>query len=105
MIDHGCAVAIATDFNPGSSFSFSIPLLIALAVHQMNMSVEEAITAITLNGAAALHRAHRIGSLEVGKQADIVVLDAPHYAFLSYHLGINQVEKVFKKGVKIYERN
>lgn len=105
MIDHGCAVAIATDFNPGSSFSFSIPLLIALAVHQMNMSVEEAITAITLNGAAALHRAHRIGSLEVGKQADIVVLDAPHYAFLSYHLGINQVEKVFKKGVKIYEQN
>lgn len=98
MIDSGCAVALATDFNPGSGFTFSVPLMIGLAVIYMKMSAEEAITALTLNGAAAVDRADRIGSLEVGKQADMVLLQYPSYKFLPYHTGINIVEKVIKKG-------
>ncbi len=98
MIDSGCAVALATDFNPGSGFTFSVPLMIGLAVIYMKMSAEEAITALTLNGAAAVDRADRIGSLEVGKQADMVILQYPSYKFLPYHTGINIVEKVIKKG-------
>ncbi|MCH3950118.1 MAG: imidazolonepropionase [Acidaminococcus sp.] len=98
MIDSGCAVALATDFNPGSGFTFSVPLMIGLAVIYMHMSAEEAITALTLNGAAAVDRADRIGTLEPGKQADIVILQYPSYKFLPYHTGINIVEKVIKKG-------
>lgn len=98
MIDSGCAVALATDFNPGSGFTFSVPLMIGLAVIYMKMSAEEAITALTLNGAAAVDRADRIGSLEAGKQADMVILQYPSYKFLPYHTGINIVEKVIKKG-------
>ena len=98
MIDAGCAVALATDFNPGSGFTFSVPLMIGLAVIYMHMSAEEAITALTLNGAAAVDRADRIGTIEPGKQADIVILHYPSYKFLPYHTGINIVEKVIKKG-------
>ena len=98
MIDAGCAVALATDFNPGSGFTFSVPLMIGLEVIYMKMTAEEAITALTLNGAAALDRADRIGSLEPGKQADLVILQYPSYKFLPYHTGINIVETVIKKG-------
>lgn len=98
MIDKGCAVALATDFNPGSGFTFSVPLMIGLAVIYMKMTAEEAITALTLNGAAAVDRADRIGSLEVGKQADVVILYYPSYKFLPYHTGINIVDTVIKKG-------
>lgn len=98
MIDAGCAVALATDFNPGSGFTFSVPLMIGLAVIYMKMTAEEAITALTLNGAAAVDRADRIGSLEPGKQADLVILQYPSYKFLPYHTGINIVETVVKNG-------
>lgn len=98
MIDSGCAVALATDFNPGSGFTNSVPLMIALAVIYMGMTVEEAITALTLNGAAAVDRADRIGSVEVGKQADLVILQYPSYKFLPYHTGVNIVETVIKNG-------
>ncbi len=99
MIDAGCAVALASDLNPGSCFSGSIPLLFALACIQMQLSPEEAVTALTINGAAALGRAGEIGSIDVGKQADMVVLQYPSYRFLPYHIGMNIVEKVIKKGV------
>lgn len=98
IIDSGCAVALATDFNPGSSFTFSLPLIIALATLQMAMSPEEAVCAVTLNAAAALARSQHIGSLDVGKAADVVILSYPSHLFLSYHLGINIVEKVIKNG-------
>lgn len=75
MIDAGCAVALATDLNPGSCFSGSIPLTFALACIYMQLTIEEAITALTLNGAAALNRADSIGSIEVGKKGDFVVLN------------------------------
>lgn len=92
MIDGGCAVALASDLNPGSCFSASIPLIFALATIYMGMSIEEAITALTLNGAAAIARAHQVGTLEVGKAGDLVVLQYPNYNFLSYHFGMNLVE-------------
>jgi imidazolonepropionase len=99
MIDAGCAVALATDFNPGSSFTYSIPMLFALACIYMQLSPEEAVTALTLNGAAAVGRADRIGSIDVGKQADLVLLRFPSYRFLPYHVGINLVERTIKRGV------
>lgn len=98
MIDKGCAVALATDFNPGSGFTNSIPLMFALATIYMNMSIEEAITAMTLNGAAAIGRADVIGSIEEGKKADLVILKYPSYKFLPYHTGVNIVEKTIKDG-------
>jgi imidazolonepropionase len=101
MIDMGCAVALATDFNPGSSFTFSIPLIMALATLHMGMTPEESLCAMTLNGAAALGRAKATGSLEVGKQGDAVILAYPSYLYIPYHLGINIVKTVIKKGVVV----
>ena len=99
MIDAGCAVALATDLNPGSCFSGSIPLTIALACIYMKMSVEETITALTLNGAAALNRAGSIGSIEVGKKGDFVVLNTDNYHFLPYYVGMNCVHATVKESV------
>ncbi len=98
MIDAGCAVALATDLNPGSSFTSSIPLTIAIACIYMKMTPEETVMALTLNGAAAVGRADRVGSLDVGKQGDIVILDFPSYKFLPYHVGMNIVDTVIKRG-------
>ena len=77
----------------------SIPLTFALACIYMKMSVEEAITALTLNGAAALNRADSIGSIEVGKKGDFVVLDTDNYHFLPYYVGMNCVNTTVKNGV------
>lgn len=105
MIDQGCAVALATDFNPGSCFSESIPLIAALATLYMNLSPEEAITALTINGAAAIDRAHTIGSIDAGKQGDLVILEFPSYRFIPYHVGVNTVETVIKKGQTVFFKN
>jgi len=78
-----------------------MPLIFALAVLYMGMDVAEALTALTLNGAAALDMASEIGSIEEGKCADILVLDAPSYTHLAYHTGMNLVSAVVKDGVKI----
>ena len=99
MIDSGCAVALATDLNPGSCFSGSIPLTFALACIYMHLTIEEAITALTLNGAAALNRADSIGSIEVGKKGDFVVLNSDNYHFLPYYVGMNCVNTTIKEGV------
>ena len=104
MIDNNCMVALATDFNPGSSFSASVPLLFALACIYMKMSPEEAVTAFTINSAAAVGRADKIGSIDVGKQADLVLLQFPSYKFLPYHVGMNIVEKVIKRGQVLVNR-
>jgi imidazolonepropionase len=98
MIDSGLAVALATDFNPGSCFTESIPLIIALSTLQMKMSIEEVITALTLNGAAALGRADKIGSIDLGKVGDLVIHNCPSYKFLAYHIAYNNVETVIKNG-------
>ncbi|MCH5347094.1 MAG: imidazolonepropionase [Muribaculaceae bacterium] len=103
MIDSGCAVALATDLNPGSCCSGSIPLTFALACIYMNMSIEEAITAMTLNGAAAIGRADTIGSIEVGKRGDIVMLDADTPDFLPYFTGMNIVAMTVNGGRVVYD--
>ena len=90
MIDRGSAVALATDMNPGSCFTESIPLIFALATLYMGMSAEEAVTALTLNGAAALGRADRIGSIDIGKQADLIMLEFPSYTYIPYHIGVSE---------------
>lgn len=104
MIDGGAAVALASDFNPGSCFTNSIPLLVALGCIYMNMSVEEVITALTINGASAVDRADQIGSIEPGKMADIIFLKFPSINFMPYHTAINLVETVIKKGETVYHK-
>jgi imidazolonepropionase len=104
MIDNGCAVALATDMNPGSCFSGSIPLLFALATLHMNMSTEEAVSALTINGAAAVNRADTIGSIDPGKMGDLVILSYPSHHFLPYHIGMNCVEKVIKAGRLVHDQ-
>jgi imidazolonepropionase len=98
LIDAGCAVGLATDFNPGSSMTFSMPMMLTLASTQMQMSPEEAITAATLNGAAALGLAHERGSLEVGKCGDIVLYNVPDYRYIACHYAHNHVSHVFING-------
>ena len=98
LVNAGCAVALATDCNPGSSPTESMPMILALATLGMGLGVAEAITASTLNAAAAIGRAHEIGSIEVGKRADLIVLRAPTYHQLVYHFGVNPVRHVVKNG-------
>jgi imidazolonepropionase len=98
MIEAGCAVAIATDCNPGSSMSENMQLAISLAVIGMGMSLEEALTAATLNGAAAVDRASTHGSIQQGKNADFVLYDIPSLSYLPYHIGVSDVCAVIKNG-------
>lgn len=102
FIEAGTAVALATDLNPGSCFSGSIPLTIALACIYMNMSVEETITALTLNGAAALGMAGEIGSIEVGKRGDLAILEFTDYKMLPYYVGMNCVRSTVHNGRIVY---
>lgn len=102
MIDMGLPVAMGTDFNPGSCYSFSVPLMLSLGALYMGMSPEEALTAVTLNSAAALERSERIGTIEEGKDADLILIDAPSYRFLTYHFGMNLVTTTIKKGKIVY---
>ncbi len=104
MIDQGCAVALATDLNPGSCFTMSVPLVFALATLYMKLTPEEAITAFTVNAAAAVDRAHEVGSIDVGKQGDIVMLEFPSYNFIPYHIGVSTVEKVIKRGKIVFDK-
>lgn len=105
MIDSNCIVALATDLNPGSSFTASIPLLFAISCIYMNLSPEEAVTALTINSAASLNRADRVGSIDIGKQGDLIILDFPSYKFLPYYIGMNCVQTVIKKGEIVVENN
>ncbi len=104
IIDKGCALSIATDFNPGSCFCENIAFAFLLCTLYMNISVEEAVTALTINGAAAVGRENIIGSIDIGKQGDIIVLEFPSYKYIPYHIGVSSVEKVIKKGKLIFDR-
>ena len=101
MIDAGLAVVLATDFNPGSSPSASMPMMLSLAVTQMRMSPTEAITAATINAAASLGRIESIGSLEAGKLANLVIYDCDDYRELAYWFGGSLVRDVFVRGMRI----
>ncbi|MCS1384289.1 imidazolonepropionase [Lysinibacillus sphaericus] len=98
MIDEGVPVAISTDFNPGSSPTMSLPFIMNLACMHMGLTLEEVITATTINAAHALNRGHQIGTLEAGKQADVIILDVANYKQLQYFYGMNHTDTVIKKG-------
>ena len=98
LVEGGVAVALGTDFNPGSCMSFSMPLMMTIACTQMKMTPEEVISAATINAAAALGLSHETGSIEIGKRADLIVLDIPNYQYLPYHFGVNHVCSVIKNG-------
>jgi imidazolonepropionase len=104
IIDQGCAVSLATDFNPGSCFTESIPLIFVLATLYMGITIEEAVTALTINGAAAVDRADRIGSIDVGKTGDVIILEFPSYKYIPYHIGVSCVEKVIKNGNLVFDK-
>jgi len=105
MIEAGAAVALASDYNPGSCYTYSVPLILGLAVIAMQLTTAEALTALTLNAAAAVQRADSIGSIEKGKRADIVLLHAPDYRFLVYKTGLNLVDKVYCAGELAYTKD
>lgn len=98
LIDSGVAVAIASDFNPGSCMSYSMPMMMTIACTQMRMTPEEALVASTLNAAAALNMASTIGSIEVGKNADLIIADVPDWKYLAYHFGTNHIVATIKNG-------
>jgi len=98
LIEAGVPVALATDFNPGTAMNESMPIAIALACLEMGFSPEEAINAATINGAYAIDLHTSVGSIEVGKKADLIVCSIPNYLHLVYHWGINHVHTVVKDG-------
>ncbi len=98
MIEAGVPIALATDFNPGSCPTLSMQMIVALACRHMRLTAAEAINASTINASHAVDRGDRIGSLEVGKQADIIILNIPDHRQLPYWFGMNLVERVIKNG-------
>jgi imidazolonepropionase len=98
LIDAGAAVALATDFNPGSAFCESLPLVCSLAATQLKLSPAEALSACTVNAAYVLGRAGKKGRIAPGYDADLVLLDAPDWRYLAYHLGGNQITRVVLGG-------
>ncbi|MES1243565.1 MAG: imidazolonepropionase [Acidobacteriota bacterium] len=98
LIEAGVPVALATDCNPGSCFTESMPAVFVLAVFELGLTIEESLTAATLNSACSLGLGAEIGSVEAGKRADLVLLDAPNLLHLAYHFGINPVAAVVKGG-------
>lgn len=98
LIDAGAVVALATDFNPGSSMTESQLTILRLGVFTMGMTIEEALNAVTINAAHGIDRDNHVGSLEEGKRMDVLLCDIPNYLHLAYHFGINPVRHVIKSG-------
>lgn len=101
LIENNIPISLATDFNPGSCMTENIQLIMSLAVHKLKMRIEEVINAVTINAAASLGISDIAGSIEVGKQADILIFDVKDYRELLYYFGVNQLETVIKKGKKV----
>lgn len=104
MIEEGVAVSLSTDYNPGSCPTENMQLIMSFGSIIMKMTPEEVLTAATINGAAALRLEDEIGSIEVGKKADLVIFDAPNFDYMIYHFGINHTDKVIKNGKVVYEK-
>ncbi len=104
FLETGVRVALASDFNPGSSMGPNLQLVMTMAVSQMKMSPEEALLGVTLHGACAMGLEHEVGSLAPGKQCDLLLAEVPNWRWLSYHYGVNHVSRVLKRGQLVYER-
>lgn len=104
MMEANMALAIASDYNPGSSPSENFALTMQLAANKLGLLPSEVLTAATLNPAYSLKRSHLIGSLEVGKQADFVLLNIPNWEYFLYHYGTQHTHSVYKKGICVYEK-
>lgn len=102
MLEAGVAVGLGTDYNPGSCYSESMPLMMTLACLHLKMTPAEALVAATWNAAYSLGMTDRIGSIEPGKQADLVVWEAPNHAHLAYHFGVSLAQCVIKKGQVVF---
>ena len=100
MIEKGVPVALSTDYNPGSSPTESLPLVMTLGCLHLGLTPEEVLTAMTVNAAWAIEKGEEVGTLEVGKRADLVMYqkEAKTLAYLPYHFGINHVDTVIKNG-------
>ncbi|RQW04476.1 imidazolonepropionase, partial [candidate division KSB1 bacterium] len=103
FLERGVPIALATNFNPGSCPCYSMQMMIALACIEMKITAAQAIAAATINAACAVRAEERIGSLQPGKQADLIVLNIETPEQLPYYFGVNLVDKVIKKGRIIYE--
>jgi imidazolonepropionase len=103
MINLGVPIALGTDFSP-NCWVENLQLVIAFACHFMRLNPAEAIIAATINAAHAVNRAGEVGSLEVGKKADILVFDVPNHNFLGYRFSVNLVEKVIKNGRLVVDK-
>src|SRR5688572_15659979 len=102
LIDSGVAVALASGYCPSLPAMFGVQPVLSLACMDMGMTAEEAISATTINAAHAMNRAAKTGSLEFGKQADLIILDVPDYHEIPYYLGVNHVEMTMCKGQVVY---
>ena len=105
MIDAGVPVTFGSDFNPGSCPCSNLPLAMNIGCYRYRMTPEECLTAVTLNAAAAVHRAEKLGSLEVGKQADVLIWDAPDLEYVFYRFGDSLADTVIKNGVVVYTQH
>ena len=104
MVDKGVALALATDFNPGSAPCLSMPLVMAIACRYQRLLPAEVLNACTINAAYAIGLGEQLGSIEVGKQADLLILDIPDYRYLAYQFGGNPVSKVYKRGKLVFQQ-
>jgi imidazolonepropionase len=104
MIDAGAAIAISTDFNPGSSVTENLQLIMSIAALKLKLSPAEIWYAVTVNAAHAIGRGEVAGTIAVGRKADIVLWDAPNHLYIPYHYGVNHANTVMKNGEIIYER-
>jgi imidazolonepropionase len=104
MIEEGAAVALATDFNPGSCVTENLQMIMSLAALKLKMSAEEIWNSVTINAAHAIGMASEAGTLKVGRSADFVIWDVPNYKYIPYHYGVNHAQCVFRSGKIIWER-
>jgi imidazolonepropionase len=102
FLEAGAALAIASDCNPGTAWNESMPFVMALATRYLRLTPAQALAAATINAAYAIGRGDRVGSLEVGKQGDLVIWKVPTYPYLSYRFGTNLVHTVVKRGRVVY---
>ncbi|WP_210366814.1 imidazolonepropionase [Bacillus sp. REN3] len=104
MIDSGVAVALATDFNPGSCVTENLQMIMSLAALKLKMTAEEIWNAVTVNAAHAIGKGTEAGTLEIGQNASFVLWDIPNYQYIPYHFGVNHAQSVYQAGKKLWER-